>query len=251
RWKWITTYPGDTALRSMRHGGIASGLTKVRRCTTATTRVAASWEPVNYIDHWERTANFDLSDCAGAARICHRRPEVDRIARHCARMRKNGNGDDLMRDRTDSQRSHSRRIVLGANVVGLIALVLHDADMLRQAREMNYAVPAHVTATYLAAFVPMVLGIWWGWRGRIAASANAAISSSVVVLVAIGFVHLVGPDTVSNSVAGFFGMWAQSYHHMRVDGLSWFAAFGLMVICLGIILVSHREKRRLRSSDAD
>jgi hypothetical protein len=159
---------------------------------------------------------------------------------------------DVDSDRTDSQHARIRRIVIGANVVGFIALALHDVDMLRQAREMNYAIPAHVTAAYLAAFIPLVLGIWLGWRGRVVASANAAIGSSVVVLIAVGFVHLLGPDIVSDSFGGVFGMWASSYHHMHVDGLSWFAAFGLMAICLGIIVTAHRAKRRLQvSSDFD
>jgi hypothetical protein len=46
-----------------------------------------SVELVKDIDHWERSANFDLSDCAGAT-MPSVAGEFDRIARHCARMRK-------------------------------------------------------------------------------------------------------------------------------------------------------------------
>lgn len=136
------------------------------------------------------------------------------------------------------------------NVAAIVAMAIHDADHVRQAIDMHYHMPAHVTAILLSAYLPLFASILWARTGRLrwATAATAIVTSGVLTL--LSFVHLVGVQQVWAPLGDVFGMWGMSYWQMNVDTISW-AAFAFLTVSYAWLLIATlRLRRRLASGAA-
>ena len=46
------------------------------------------------------------------------------------------------------------RKMVWINIIAIVSMAIHDADHVRQAIDMNYAIPVHVAALLLSAYIP-------------------------------------------------------------------------------------------------
>ena len=129
-------------------------------------------------------------------------------------------------------------------MIGLITLLLHDGDHVRQGVTAHYHPAVHVVLVNAIAFVPFLLALHWAARGRVRAAATATALASATVLGALAFVHLVGVTNISPALGPVFGMWAHTYRHMGVDAVSW-AALVMLLAGQGWVLT---HSLRLRAS---
>jgi hypothetical protein len=135
-----------------------------------------------------------------------------------------------------------RKIVL-INVVAIVSMAIHDADHVRQARDMHYTMPIQVAVLLLSAYIPLFASIWWATHRRLlwATSATAVVTGGVLLL--LSFVHLVGVEKVWEPLGDVFGMWGASYWDMRVDALSWIAFVLLAASYLWLLGATLRTRR--------
>jgi len=135
------------------------------------------------------------------------------------------------------------RKMVWINIIAIVSMAIHDADHVRQAIDMNYAIPVHVAAMLLSAYIPLFASIWWATHRRLlwATTATALVTGGVLLL--LSFVHLVGVAQIWAPLGDVFGMWGMSYWDMRVDGVSWIA-FVLLAVSYSWLLIATLRIRR-------
>ena len=129
------------------------------------------------------------------------------------------------------------RKMVWINIIAIVSMAIHDADHVRQAIDMNYAIPVHVAAMLLSAYIPLFASIWWATHRRLlwATTATALVTGRVLLL--LSFVHLVGVARIWAPLGDVFGMWGMSYWEMRVDAVSWIA-FVLLAVSYSWLLIA-------------
>ena len=143
------------------------------------------------------------------------------------------------------RRDITRRLVV-INSAAFVVMAIHDADHVRQAKNMGYHMPVHVAAILLSAYVPLLASIWWACHGHPlrATTATATVTGGVLVLLSV--VHLVGVGQIWAPLGEVFGMWGMSYWQMHVDAVSWAAFVLLAASYAGLLMATLRVRRELR-----
>jgi hypothetical protein len=129
------------------------------------------------------------------------------------------------------------RKMVWINIIAIVSMAIHDADHVRQAIDMNYAIPVHVAAILLSAYIPLFASIWWAIHRRLlwATTATALVTGRVLLL--LSFVHLVGVVHIWRPLGDVFGMWGASYWDIRVDAVTWIA-FVLLAVSYSWLLIA-------------
>jgi hypothetical protein len=129
------------------------------------------------------------------------------------------------------------------NILAIVSMAIHDGDHIRQAVHMHYAIPPHIAIIFSAAYLPLLASSWWTYKGRLQQATLATSTVLAGVLLLLGFVHLVGLDTVSPTLASVFGMWGMSYPAMGVDTVSWAAFILLAIAYIWLLVITMRIRR--------
>lgn len=99
------------------------------------------------------------------------------------------------------------------NIAVLVSLALHDVDHLRQASEIDYAIPLRLFVGNASFYLPTLVALYVSWR-RDRRAGSWTIASALLWMAGFFAVHIVGAGY-------FFGYWQTPYPRLGVDALSW------------------------------